>query len=148
MLQYLSKKGRELVAILRDYFVKTKSQTHRDCIIAKFANSVNTYAHMYSHCSCAHFMNFANVSTGIARMLREHTLLASLHEVFTCVSLPFFDKYRSFCWKLCASSYLHHWHHGSAGHRGDCTMHTGFPVNHVVSYTAYYWYKPLTYLSK
>ena len=32
----LVKKGCELVAILRDYFMKTKSQTHRDCIIAKF----------------------------------------------------------------------------------------------------------------
>ena len=31
------KKGCELVAILRDYFVKTKLQTHRDCSIAKFA---------------------------------------------------------------------------------------------------------------
>ena len=46
---YLSKKGCELVAILRDYFVKTKSQTHSDCIIAKFANSVNTYVHTYCH---------------------------------------------------------------------------------------------------
>ena len=45
----LVKKGCKLVAILHDYFVKTKSQTHHDCIIAKFANNVNTYAHMYGH---------------------------------------------------------------------------------------------------
>ena len=49
ILRYLSKKGCKLVVILRDYFVKTKSQTHRDCIITKFANSVNTYAHTYGH---------------------------------------------------------------------------------------------------
>ena len=49
IIRYLSKKGCELVAILHDYFVKTKSQTHCDCIIAKFANSVNTYAHTYGH---------------------------------------------------------------------------------------------------
>ena len=41
---------------------------------------------------CAHFANFANVSTRIARTLREHMLLASLHEVFVCVSLPFFGQ--------------------------------------------------------
>ena len=63
---YLSKKGYELVAILCDYFVKTKSQTHRDSIIANFTNSVNTYAHTYNHRSCAHFVNFANVSMRIA----------------------------------------------------------------------------------
>ena len=62
----LVKKGCKLVAILRDYFVKTKSQTHRDCIIAKFANSVNTYVYTYGHRSCAYFVNFANVSTRIA----------------------------------------------------------------------------------
>ena len=88
-IRYLSKKGCKLVAILCDYFVKTKSQTHRNCIIAKFANSVITYAHTYCHCSCAHFVNLANVSTRIARTLREQTLLASLREVFACVSLPF-----------------------------------------------------------
>ena len=80
----------ELVVILRNYFVKTKSQTHRNCIITKFVNSVITYAHTYSHRSCAHFMNFANVSTWIARTLREHTLLVSLREMFARVSLPFF----------------------------------------------------------
>ena len=48
-LWYLSKKGCELVTILCDYFVKTKSQTHCDSVIVKFANSVNTYAHMYIH---------------------------------------------------------------------------------------------------
>ena len=84
--------------ILRDYFVKTKSQTHCDCIIAKFANSVNTYAHRYGHCIymyCAHFTNLANVSMRIAQTLREHTLLASLREVFTCFATFFFDKYRT-----------------------------------------------------
>ena len=90
IIQYLSKKGCEFVAILRDYFVKTKLQTHRDCIIAKFANSVNAYVHTYSHRSCAYFVNFTNVSTWIARTLHEHTFLASLREVFACVLLPFF----------------------------------------------------------
>ena len=89
------KKVANWVTILCDYFVKTKSQTHRDCIITKFVNSVNTYAHTYGHRSCVHFVNFANVSMRIARMLCEHTLLASLHEVFACVLLPFFDKYCS-----------------------------------------------------
>ena len=91
--RYLSKKGCELVAILRDYFVETKLQTHCDCIIAKFANSVNTmhiHTAIWSAVYCAHFVNFANVSTRIARTLREHTLLARLREVFACVSLPFF----------------------------------------------------------
>ena len=32
--------------------------------------------------------------------------------------------------------------------RGGCAIRTGFPANHVASYTAYYWYKPYTYLSK
>ena len=97
-IRYLSKKGCELVAILRDYvyFVKTKLQTHHDCIIAQFVNSVNTYAYTYGHRSCAHFLNFTNVSMRIARTLREHTLLASLRKVFACVSLPFFDKYRTY----------------------------------------------------
>ena len=58
--------------------------------VRKFANSVNTYAHTYCHRCCAHFVNFTNVSTRIARMLRERTLLTSLREVFVCVSLPFF----------------------------------------------------------
>ena len=100
MYSTCQKKGCELVAILRDYFVETKSQTHRDCIIAKFANSVNTMRirmAIWSAVYCAHFANFANVSTRIARTLREHTLLAHLREVFACVSLPFFfNKYRTF----------------------------------------------------
>ena len=49
----------------------------------------------------------------------------------------------------CALSYSHHRHHGSiGGHRGSCTMRTGFPANHMASYTAYYWYEHFTYLSK
>ena len=45
---------------------------------------------MYVCTRCARFMNFTNISTRIAQMLREHTLLTSHHEVFTCVSPPLF----------------------------------------------------------
>ena len=95
-LRYLSKKGCELVAILRNNFVKTKSQTHRDCIIAKFANSVNTYAHTYGHHILCAFRELRDVSTRIARTLHEHTLHVNLREVFAYVSLPFFDKYHMY----------------------------------------------------
>ena len=97
-LRYLSKKrlqiGRDSSRLLREDKIANPSRLYYckvcSCIIAKFANSVNTYAHTYGHRSCVHFVNFANVSTRIARTLREHTLLASLREVFVCVSLPFF----------------------------------------------------------
>ena len=52
-------------------------------------------SYVYIRTCCAHFVNFVYVNTWIARILREHMLLASLHEVFACVSLPFFDKYSS-----------------------------------------------------
>ena len=86
----LAKKKLRIVRNSSRLLREAKSQTHRDCIIVKFTNSVNTYAHTYDHHSCAHFVNFANVSMQIAQTLHEHTLLMSLREVFACVSLPFF----------------------------------------------------------
>ena len=58
---------------------------------------------------CEHFVNFTNVSTRIARTLREHTLLASLRKVFTCVLLPFFltSTVCTNLWCICFSFALH-----------------------------------------
>ena len=91
----LCKQNRKPIATALSRSSRLYYREVRDCIIAKFANSVNTYANTYGHRSCAHFVNFANVSTRIARTFRERMLLASLREVFACALLPFFDKYRT-----------------------------------------------------
>ena len=83
-IRYLSKKGCELVATFCDYFVKTKLQTHRDCIIVKFASSVTTYAHTYCHRSCAHFVTFAKC-LHVFRYLFLTSIIRRPEDKATCV---------------------------------------------------------------
>ena len=59
-------------------------------IIREWVLLASVKSYVYVRTRCARFVNFAYVSTRIARTLREHTLLASLRKVFACVSPPFF----------------------------------------------------------